>query len=422
MAKHVPLVATLAAFVALGAAAGPASPASATTRGPLQEVRGIWVVCDSLASPQAVRNVVREARSHHFNTLFVQVRSRGDAWYRSDIEPRAQGLADQPASFDPLAMVIAEGHRNGLRVHAWMNTFLVWSKRKLPKDPRHIMNAHRDWVARDRDGRYQMYETDACDGCFLQPSSPAVRDHLFRVFTDVASRYDLDGIHFDFVRYAGKGYDFAPATLARFARYMAPRIGDAGRAAVRRDHTRFAYVHVFPREWANWRRAQVTKLVARICTAVHKQKPWLQTSAAVFANMDDAMTERGQDWATWLRAGYLDAVCPMAYSRNTDVVARQIAEAVKIAGERHVYAGLGSWRLSPEDTAKKIARVRSVGAKGVNIFSYGDVTHDGQSMRYLDRLSRSSFASRAGFPPMNWLAKRKAGNHGGHGEHGDTRH
>jgi hypothetical protein len=92
----------------------------------------------------------------------------------------------------------------------------------------------------------------------------------------------------------------------------------------------------------------------------------------------------------------------MAYSKDTNVVARQIADAVRVAGEKHVYAGLGSWRLSAEDTAQKIDRVRSAGAKGVNIFSYGDITQDGRNMSYLDALSRSSFASRAGVPPMSW--------------------
>lgn len=401
MKSAVPILALLAALASRSLAAPVEAPADT----PAQEVRAIWVVCYSLDSPRAVRNVVKEAKSHNFNTLFVQARSRGDAWYDSELEPRARGLAKQPKSFDPLASVIEEGHRNGLKVHAWLNTFLTWTGKRMPPQRDHILNAHPDWIARDKNNHFQTVETSNVEGAFVQPSNPEVQDHLFKVFTDVASRYDVDGIHFDFVRYAGSNYDFASSTLHRFAQYMEPRMGDAGRAAVRRDHTRLAYVHMFPNEWAEWRRMQVTNLVGRICEAIHADKPWVQMSAAVFADGRDARVERGQDWPAWLQAGYLDAVCPMAYSKDTNVVARQIAEAVRIAGEKHVYAGIGSWRLSAQDTAQKIQRARAAGAKGVNIFSYGDVTHDGQNMSYLDALSRTSFASRAGVPPMKWRKK-----------------
>jgi uncharacterized lipoprotein YddW (UPF0748 family) len=393
-------------FAACLALFGYQSTALAATP-PKDELRGIWVVCYSLNSPQAVRNVVKEAKAHRFNSLFVQVRSRGDAWYDSTLEPRAKGLAGTKPGFDPLQSIIEEGHKNGLKVHAWLNTFLVWTGKSMPTNPNHILNAHPDWIARDRNNHFQIVETSNVEGAFMQPSNPEVQEHLYKVFTDVATRYDVDGIHFDFVRYAGSGYDFAPGTLKRFAEYMEPKMSDAGREAVQKDGTRMAYVHMFSKEWTEWRKQQVTDLVARISDGIHTQKPEVEISAAVFANATDALTERGQDWPRWLREGYLDAICPMAYSTNTDVVAKQIASAVKIAGEKHVYAGLGSWRLSPQDTAQKINRVRSVGAKGVNIFSYGDITRDGQNMSYLDSLSRSSFASRAGVPPMRWRQRSR---------------
>ena len=50
---------------------------------------------------------MRSAAASGFNTLLVQVRGRGDAYYASRVEPRAEPLASQPSSFDPLATVIA---------------------------------------------------------------------------------------------------------------------------------------------------------------------------------------------------------------------------------------------------------------------------------------------------------------------------
>ncbi len=79
--------------------------------------------------------MVRTARDHGFNTLLVQVRGRGDAYFTSSLEPRAAELQRQPASFDPLATVLAEAHEAGLRVHAWVNVNLVSSAADLPSAP-----------------------------------------------------------------------------------------------------------------------------------------------------------------------------------------------------------------------------------------------------------------------------------------------
>src|SRR5580700_1148574 len=76
------------------------------TQAPLHEVRGLWVVRNSIESPDQIHNLVQLAAASGFNTLFVQVRGRGDAYYNSSIEPRAQELSKQPLSFDPLQTVI----------------------------------------------------------------------------------------------------------------------------------------------------------------------------------------------------------------------------------------------------------------------------------------------------------------------------
>src|SRR5579872_6535259 len=91
------------------------------------EVRGLWVLRTSLTSPGSIENVVRTAQANGFNTLLVQVRGRGEAYYQSAIEPRAMELDGQPASFDPLALTLQLAHRAGLRVHAWINVDLVSS-------------------------------------------------------------------------------------------------------------------------------------------------------------------------------------------------------------------------------------------------------------------------------------------------------
>lgn len=379
------------------------------------ELRGMWVVCDSLNSPASVHQVVITAKKYHLNTIFVQVRSRGDAWYASPYEPRAEGLHEQPRSFDPLKQIVEEAHQQGLQIHAWLNTFLTWSKARHPYDPNHLWNTHRDWFAHDRNGNLSTENTYDCEGVFLQPSNPAVQEHLFRVFTDVAARYDVDGIHFDYVRYANSGYDFSDSTLYRFREYMKSQLDEdtIHRLDIRRRSDSKIYVHAFGKQWEEWRRAQVTGLVTRISEAVKTAKPWMQVSAAVFPDAEEASLYRGQDWMNWLRSGVLDSVSLMAYNTNTAKVAEQTRRAVAIAGERHVYTGIGAWRLSAHDVAEKIAQIRKAGAAGINLFSYDDV-HD--RSHYLDTLARGVFASRSAPPTMRWLPKRDeqgAGNRSG---------
>lgn len=367
------------------------------------ELRGMWVVCYSLRSPATVHQVVVTAKKYHLNALFVQVRSRGDAWYDSPFEPRAEGLAHQPRRFDPLAQIVAEGHAAGIQVHAWLNTYLTWSQARRPYAPDHLWNAHRDWFAHDRHGRLSTSNSTDCEGVFLQPSCPEVQEHLFRVFTDVASRYDVDGIHFDYVRYPNQSYDFSASTLARFREYMHTLLTQelADRLDRRCASDPKAYVHAFGREWETWRRAQVTGLVARIAGAARAEKPWMQVSAAVFANADDARDDRGQDWIAWLKERTLDAVALMAYATDTRRIMAQTRRAVAAAGPGRVYTGIGAWRLSAHDVARKIAAARSAGAAGINLFSY-DGVHD--RSQYLATLAHGVFS--APQPRMEWLAAR----------------
>lgn len=362
------------------------------------EMRGMWVVRDSLVSPQSIRQVVTTAVKYHFNALFVQVRGRGDAWYESPYEPRAEGLARQPRDFDPLRMIIEEAHARGIQVHAWLNTYLTWSGHRAPWSKKHLWNAHRDWFACDKKGHRTPIPTSQCEGAFLQPSSPEVQEHLFNVFTHVATAYDVDGIHFDYCRYAGGGYDYSGAALSRFRAYLLPDLSPETVKLLdkRKAKDRLAYVHAFGKEWAEWRRAQITGLVARISEAVKAAKPEVQVSAAVFADMNDAMFARGQDWRQWLQAGYLDAVVLMAYGKNTEHIVAQTRRAVEAAGETGmVYTGIGAWRLSAHDVAKKIQQIRQAGASGVNLFSYGGIH---TRPEYLNTLRRGVFASRAASP------------------------
>src|SRR5262249_38467625 len=149
-----------------------------------QEVRAVWVVRTDLTTPEAVRRVAQTAKRAGLNTLIVQVRGRGDAYYRSELEPRAEALRSAPESVDPLALTLQEARLAGLSVHAWMNAIYVWSDPKAPSSPAHLVNAHPDWLAVDQSGR--RLAPGAPGGVFVCPSDPEARPHLRDVTLDLA--------------------------------------------------------------------------------------------------------------------------------------------------------------------------------------------------------------------------------------------
>ena len=105
----------------------------------------MWVQRGSLASPASILAAVEMAKAGRFNTLIVQVRGRGDAYYDSRYEPRPPVLAKQPASFDPLALMLERAHRAGLKVHAWVNVNLI-SEAEPPAARKHVVYTHPEWL------------------------------------------------------------------------------------------------------------------------------------------------------------------------------------------------------------------------------------------------------------------------------------
>jgi uncharacterized lipoprotein YddW (UPF0748 family) len=374
---------------------------------PVREVRGMWVVRESLTSPEKIRNIVAVASHFGFNTLFVQVRGRGDALYNSSLEPRSEELAGQPVSFDPLATIISDAHAHNIQVHAWLNTFYVWGSTKPPVSPDHVVNAHPDWLVQDRDGRIPLTPTDGCEGAFLSPANAAACQHIHDVFLEVAKNYDIDGIHFDYVRYPSENYDYSPAALQGFSVYMNPKIAGSEQRFLQQGGS-LAYIHAFPDQWADWRRNQVTQLVASISHDVKALKPWVIVSAAVFANAQDAYTARGQDWKTWLKDGLIDVVIPMAYDNSSQLVGQQLKDAETTAHEygKYCYAGIGSWHITPQSTCDKINIARELGVQGIVLFSYGGVTQYGNSTNYLSKIDATAFTRPTKLPTLPWVQPR----------------
>jgi uncharacterized lipoprotein YddW (UPF0748 family) len=370
------------------------------------EVRAMWVQRASLASPTSVLSVVEMAAAAGFNTLIVQVRGRGDAFYRSDREPRAVALAQQPSSFDPLELMVARAHRAGLKVHAWVNINLI-SEPAPNQSPQHVVNAHPEWLMVPRSlaaelatmnpkrpeflqrlSEYAKARSDRVEGLFLSPLNEDAVAHTVRVVGDIASRYELDGIHLDYIRFPNDEFDFSAEALSEFRSDVRENLSRSERREYderARDRPLF-YTEMFPQRWQQFRRDRLTTMVTRIRSAVKSRRPAAMLTAAVFPDASDAASRRFQDWGGWLERGLLDAICPMAYTTDPAVFRAQITNVERLAARHAVWAGIGAWQLSPASTAENIRTARQLGAEGVILFSY-----DNLNSQYVEAVSNAVF-------------------------------
>ena len=382
---------------------------------PFTETRALWVLRSSLTSSQSIATLVASARDHGFNTLLVQVRGRGDAYYLGGVEPRAPELQRQPGNFDPLATVLEAGHAAGLRIHAWINVNLVSSATELPAAREHLIYRHPAWLMVPRDigqqlaaidtdspgyvgtlARWTRTKSTEIEGLYTSPILPEAAEYVDAIVGDLVRRYAVDGVHFDYARYPNDRFDYSRGAIGEFRNSVRSTLPEATRRMLdaREPDDLFAYPDGLPDEWRSFRLARMTALMNRLNRTVKRERPGALVSMAVAPDLGEARRSRLQDWGAWLAAGLADAVCPMAYTTEPARFAEQIASVRDAAGSRAVWAGIGSYRLSPQETIDNILTARRLGVSGVVLFSYDSLTNAQQpAPDYLSLVGRAAFTA-----------------------------
>jgi uncharacterized lipoprotein YddW (UPF0748 family) len=373
------------------------------------EFRGFWVdgFNEGFHTPEQVDTLLRRVRAAKMNAIIVQMRKRGDAHYFSLLEPFA---ANQQTGFDALVYLIqkAHGETPRLEVHVWVNCHPIWPGGSWPNDPMHILN------------RYPEIQTEDYEGNRITPvgyggdwGHPLYHEWFTKVVLDIVRRYDIDGIHFDYIRYTGERWGYNPTSVARFNR----RYGRTGKP----DPT--------DPLWSQWRRDQVSAVVRKIYAQATALKPRLVVSGALITWGDGPQTSDDwvnrsayravfQDWQGWLKEGILDMAIPMVYYDESNpsraVFFRNWATFLKDHQHGRIgIVGIGNYLNSIENTLKQVEFARAPSpagnrAYGVNFFSYaatsGVGTEEG-SRRYEEAFYRALgdyFGEWIPTPPMAW--------------------
>lgn len=366
---------------------------------PKRELRAVWLTTLSgldwpttRATSDATRRqqqdelcqILDQLKATGINTVLLQTRVRGTVIYPSDIEPwdgALTGTIGRDPGYDPLRFAIEETHRRGMELHAWVVTipcFKVAVARQM--GPKSVLRTHPELCRRHADTYY------------LDPGLPGTEDYLASICREIVERYDVDGLHFDYIRYPEGAASFPDNPT--FKRY-------AARGASK----------------ATWRRENITRIVARIYKEVRARKAWVRVSSSPVGKHADLArySSRGwnardavhQDAQRWLREGIHDLLLPMMYF-DGDHFYPFAADWQEQATRRHVAPGLGIYLLHPLErnwplTAiqRQLHFLRAQGLAGQCYFRSRFLTDNVKGLQ--DYLRQQFYAYPALPPACTWL-------------------
>lgn len=368
---------------------------SATGAEPKRDFRGAWIQTiyqgydkRSTAENKAfLAELLDRLADAGINAVIFQVRPRGDAFYRSDLEPWSKyltgstGKAPVPA-WDPLQFMIDQCHSRGMELHAWLNPYrasTVADAASLP--PGNIIKRRPDLFVR--------YGKDY----YFNPAKSENRSHICDVVRDIVERYDIDGIHFDDYFYpypiAGKQFpdnkDFA-----------------AAQTNMSRD---------------DWRRHNVDLLIEKVSATIASAKPWVRFGISPFgiwrnsSNDPRGSNTRGlqnfddlyADVPLWAEKGWIDYQAPQLYwpMDHRSAPYRELCDWWAENGRgRHVYIGQDAEKTAAAgELAQKLAMVAAHSGERLhgNCWWYAASLHT-----LAPELKRGAYAAPALVPEYLW--------------------
>lgn len=314
-----------------------------------RELRGAWITThlgldwpirsNTVQQKQAaLLAILNQHQSTRMNAMYFQVRSQSDAMYESAIEPWAAILTASHnqgtnPGWDPLLYAISESHKRGMELHAWINPYRATiNKDSIPRlSPLHVTRQHPEWMITV--GKEQI----------LNPGIPAVRDYLVSVITDIVSRYDVDGIHFDDYFYPNAVFNDDAAYLADPRDFPATSTGRA-----------------------DWRRDNVNILIKRVADMINATKPWVKfgvspsgiyrssTNPAIGSATSSGALQHYSalyaDTKLWLQQGWVDYLVPQVYwyigQAGSDYKVLIPWWNNQATNGRHIYIGQAIYKVS----------------------------------------------------------------------------
>lgn len=363
-----------------------------------KEIRGVWLTTvyglDWPHQP-ATNPLTREKQQKeliyildrlqeaNFNTIFLQARLRGDVIWRSDIEPASKTFSGKYGlmpGYDPLAFAIEECHKRGMECHAWFVTFPLGTDKRVKEQGKRSVVKRYPKLCKRHNGEW-----------YLDPGVPETTDYILSLVKEIVNGYDIDGIHFDYVRYPEQAKSFPDK--AQFK-----KLGKK-------------------QSLPEWRRTNINKMMVRIYDWVKSVKPWVQVSSSPLGkyNRIERVPNAGwtayesvyQDPVLWMQEDKQDMIVPMMYYLHEDFFPF-VDNWVSNSNGRLIVPGLGAYRMLKDeadwqlnDVTDQIDYSRYFGGAGCVFFRCTNVLDNTKGL--FDELKNNYYKYPAQLPALTWL-------------------
>lgn len=330
------------------------------------EARAIWLDRGSIVAaqtPENLKTILKNIHQAGFNVIYFETLNAGYAVYPSQVtlqNPQIKG-------WDPLQVATEEAHRLGMELHAWVWCFAAGNTRHNriigqalsypgPILSRPDMNTE---SLKNKTGVLVLPEQHEF---WLSPASYKARAFLIELYTEIITKYDVDGLQLDYIRYPfqkpGNLMGYEAKSVQRFESETGLKLSEPN------EYTYQA--------WAAWKAFQVTSFVREVHDKLKRIKPSLTLSAAVFPlPRQNRMTMIQQDWETWLQNGWIDTLSPMAYSRSSRSLQHLVNYIHDMSGNKTlVYPGLSLAKLNSLDLLDTLEVCQNTGVMGTTMFAY----------------------------------------------------
>ncbi len=240
------------------------------------EGRAFWNHSGTGAYPGDWDRTAQELSKAGFNMILPNMLWGGQAHYASDVLPRSRTFEKYG---DQIEQCVAAARKYGLQVHVWK---VNWN----------LSGAPREFVAKiHRENRNQV-SVDGKAHDWLCPSHPDNFQLELDSMLEVARKYDVDGLHFDYIRYPDRDKCYCDGCRTRFE-------ADLGRKVT--NWPQDCYAGPLREEYATWRCDQITRLVKAVHEQAKQIRPGIKISAAVFGAYPSCRESVAQDWPVWIR-------------------------------------------------------------------------------------------------------------------------
>jgi len=321
--------------------------------------KGVWVTVFSekkvMYSREDVLSLIESCKKTGINEIYLQLYRAGQAYYDSRISDRTKydEIVKEAGGIDTIDLLLEEAKRNDIKVFAWINVLSLAQNKKasiLAKYGNGILTKDqylRPSIRTDEANKSDKYYLRD-DQIFLEPGDPRVTEYLISISGEIVDRYPLmSGIHLDYIRYPhpvpfvpgsrfnkyGLTYGYGESNLKRFE--MATKLDPLSAA----DNEDISY------KWDDWKREQVTNLVAKISKNIKDRSKTLLVSCAVMPSPERAYSVAFQDWSLWLEKEIVDYVVLINYTRDDRLAEETVRSALAHKGKGKIFVGIGAFLL-----------------------------------------------------------------------------